>query len=91
MIGEDVPAENIHSAAFFSNGDYASCHAPLNYFPEPPIPTNWPLVMSFRSRHPGGANFCMADGSVRFVADSIELQLYQDLATKAGREIAELP
>ena len=34
MIGEDVPAENHHSAAYYANGDWASCHAPPNYFPE---------------------------------------------------------
>ena len=54
-VGEDVPAHNDHSVAFYANGDYASCHAPLNYFPNPPDPHNWPLVMSFRSLHPGGA------------------------------------
>ena len=32
MVGEDVPQQNNHSAWAFSNGDYASCHAPLNYF-----------------------------------------------------------
>jgi prepilin-type processing-associated H-X9-DG protein len=91
MIGEDVPEQNHHSAAFYSNGDYASCHAPLNYFPNPPDPDNWPRVMSFRSRHPGGVNFCLADGSVRFIADSIPRLQYQRLCTRAGKEIAEVP
>jgi prepilin-type N-terminal cleavage/methylation domain-containing protein len=36
LIGEDVPEQNSHSTAFYSNGDYASCHAPPNYFPKPP-------------------------------------------------------
>ena len=35
MVGKDVAEHNVHSAAFYSNGDYASCHAPLNYFPDP--------------------------------------------------------
>ena len=38
MLGEDLPRHNYHSAAFYSNGDYASCSAPLNFKPEPPIP-----------------------------------------------------
>src|SRR4029079_1628400 len=42
MIGEDVPDANWHSVAYYSNGDYSSCHAPLNYFPNPPQPWNWP-------------------------------------------------
>jgi prepilin-type N-terminal cleavage/methylation domain-containing protein/prepilin-type processing-associated H-X9-DG protein len=91
MVGEDVPESNHHSAAYYGNGDYASCHAPLNYFPDPPTPDSWPNVMSFRSRHPGGAHFCLADGSVRFFSERINYQLYQALATKAGGEKAFPP
>jgi len=91
MLGEDVPEFNHHSAAYYSNGDYASCHAPLNYFPNPNEPRNWWNVMSFRSRHAGGANFCMADASVQFVVDDINYQVYQALSTKAGKEVAQLP
>ncbi len=90
-VGEDVPEANHHSVAFYANGDYASCHAPLNYFPDPPAPNHWPTVMSFRSRHPGGAQFCLADGSVRFLSESISLELYQGLSTKAGREPVQVP
>ena len=91
MVGEDVPKQNQHSAAFYCNGDYASCHAPLNFFLDPPQPGNWPMVMSFRSLHPGGANFCMADGSVRFISETIELKPYQDLSTKNLGEVVTVP
>jgi prepilin-type N-terminal cleavage/methylation domain-containing protein/prepilin-type processing-associated H-X9-DG protein len=91
MVGEDTPDQNIHSAAFYSNGDYASCHAPINFFPIPPDPGNWPRVMSFRSRHTGGVNFCLADGSVRFVSQSIDRAQYQRACTRAGGEVANLP
>jgi prepilin-type N-terminal cleavage/methylation domain-containing protein/prepilin-type processing-associated H-X9-DG protein len=91
MLGEDVPQHNDHSAAFYSNGSWASCHAPLNFFPEPPTPKDWPNVISFRSRHSGGATFCLADGSVHFVSDSIDHRLYRSLSTKNGGEIAQLP
>jgi prepilin-type N-terminal cleavage/methylation domain-containing protein/prepilin-type processing-associated H-X9-DG protein len=91
LIGEDVPKHNNHSTAFYSNGDYASCHAPLNYMPTPPDPNNWPLVMSFRSMHPGGANFCLCDGSVNFIAETIDTVIYQSLSTKAGGETAQVP
>jgi prepilin-type N-terminal cleavage/methylation domain-containing protein/prepilin-type processing-associated H-X9-DG protein len=89
-VGEDVVAANHHSVAYYSNGDYSSCHAPLNYFPEPPAPNDWSSVMSFRSLHPGGAHFCFADGSVHYVSESIELAVYQGLSTKAGRETVSL-
>jgi prepilin-type N-terminal cleavage/methylation domain-containing protein/prepilin-type processing-associated H-X9-DG protein len=91
MVGEDVPEHNIHSAAFYSNGDYASCHAPLNHFPNPPDPGNWPRVISFRSRHSQGANFCLADGSVRFISQSVNRLQYQQLCTRAAGEVANLP
>ena len=91
MIGEDVVAHNNHSTAFYSNGDYCSTHAPLNFFPNPADPGNWPRVMSFRSRHTGGANFAMADGSVRFVPQSIDRLLYQRMATRSGGEVANMP
>jgi hypothetical protein len=38
MVGEDVPEHNNHSAAFYSNTDYASCHAPINFFSGPASP-----------------------------------------------------
>jgi prepilin-type N-terminal cleavage/methylation domain-containing protein/prepilin-type processing-associated H-X9-DG protein len=88
MVGEDLPQFNHHSAAFYSNGDYASCHVPLNHTPDP---GNWPDAISFRSRHPNGANFAWADGSVRFVARTIDHATYRAACTKAGRETSRLP
>ena len=88
-VGEDVAKWNTHTAAFFSNGDYASCHVALNTFHTDP--TYWPVTISFRSLHLGGANFCMADGSVRFVPDSVNVVVYRHLGTKAGGEVADLP
>lgn len=91
LLGEDVPEQNAASAAFYANGDWASCNGQLNYFFAPPQPLNWWNVMTFRSRHPGGANFCMADGSVRFVNESIAYAIYTSLSTKAEGEVALLP
>jgi prepilin-type N-terminal cleavage/methylation domain-containing protein/prepilin-type processing-associated H-X9-DG protein len=41
----------------------------------------------FKSFHPGGANFGMADGSVRFVKQSISYRTYNSLATRAVGEV----
>jgi len=86
LIGEDVPNENNHSAAYYANGDYAACHGPPNFFPRPSRPNDWWDVMTFRSRHPGGVLFTMADGATRFINESIDIALYQALSTKAGGE-----
>ena len=91
MVGEDVPMQNLRSGAYFTNGDWCSCHGPINYFRNPPSPGDWPNVMTFRSRHPGGAQFCMADGSVHFVAQNINHPLYRSLCTRDGGETALLP
>lgn len=91
MIGEDIAMHNDHSAAYSANSDYCSCHGQLNYVPDPPTPRDWWNVVTFRSRHPGGAQFCLADGSVRFVADTIEYVTYRGLCTKNRGEVVSLP
>ncbi|MBN2021356.1 MAG: DUF1559 domain-containing protein [Pirellulales bacterium] len=89
MVGEDVPAQNHHSVAYYANGDWASCHAPLNYFPD--TPNAWWNVMSFRSRHADVVHFCLVDGSVRPLSEQIDYMLYRALSTKAGGEVANVP
>jgi prepilin-type processing-associated H-X9-DG protein len=86
MIGEDLPEYNGHWAAYFSNTTVSSTNAPFNYLPQPPAPEKYEDVMGFRSRHPGGAHFAMADGSVNFFDEGIDYNLYQNLSTKAGGE-----
>jgi len=47
----------------------------------------YPRVNSFGSLHPGGANFAMADGSVRFIKQTIAQPSYHALGTRAGGEV----
>jgi len=91
MVGEDVVGQNLHSAAFYSNGDYCSCHGPPNYFVTPPTPGSWWNVMTFRSKHPGIVQFAIGDGSVRIISQNIDYNLYRYLATKAGGEAVSVP
>lgn len=44
-----------------------------------------------RSRHPGGVNVAMADGSLRFVADDVDPAVWKAAATRAGGESLTLP
>ena len=41
----------------------------------------------FRSKHPGGVNFGLGDGSVKFLKDSIAPAVLQSLGTRAGKEV----
>ena len=44
-------------------------------------------IMSATSLHSGGVNTCMADGSVRFVKNSINRMTWWGLGTRAGGEV----
>jgi prepilin-type processing-associated H-X9-DG protein len=59
----------------------------LNYSQIPGGPCNNLGQWGFRSFHPGGANFAFADGSVKFIKNSINLVTYRALGTRNLGEI----
>ena len=99
MIGEDVPELILWNAWSYSNGATGTCAIPPNTGVS--IPTgggigtadagNWPDRYSFRSRHPGGLQFALADGSVRYVPETVPQQIYEAMATIRGGEGLTLP
>jgi Protein of unknown function (DUF1559) len=42
--------------------------------------------LAFGSQHPGGAHFAVADGSVHFFDEGLDLTVYRELATRQGEE-----
>ena len=52
------------------------------------IPGHWLPLGSF---HPGGMNGLVADGSVTFLSDSMDLELYRQLTTVDGGEAVSVP
>jgi prepilin-type processing-associated H-X9-DG protein len=61
---------------------------PSNGTPAQPWNPGWwgRWALAARSRHPGGVNVCMADGSVHFVQNAIDLALWQAMASMDGGE-----
>ncbi|WP_417749310.1 DUF1559 domain-containing protein [Rosistilla oblonga] len=49
------------------------------------------LYAAARSYHPGGVMGAMADGSVRFFTETVDLAVWQAIGTRSGGEVAELP
>jgi prepilin-type N-terminal cleavage/methylation domain-containing protein len=54
-------------------------------------PEDVPNTLGFGSSHPGGLQFALADGSVRFLNKDIPRLIYRALATRAGGEALQLP
>ncbi len=59
--------------------------------PQAPCVVNgpdWSTVENYaRSRHPGGVDVCLADGSVRFIQNAISVTTWQALASIDGNEV----
>ncbi len=53
----------------------------------PPAQQKLPYAWVFSSRHPGGLNMGMCDGSVRFIKNTISVYAWGGLASIAGNEV----
>jgi prepilin-type processing-associated H-X9-DG protein len=44
------------------------------------------LITPASSYHSGGVNACFADGSIRFIAESVDAETWMAAGTPSGRE-----
>jgi prepilin-type processing-associated H-X9-DG protein len=51
------------------------------------LPTNPKAIGGFESFHDGGVNFAFGDGSVRFIAETIDTDVYQRLGHRADGQL----
>ena len=51
---------------------------------------DWPNNYNFNSRHTGGGNFGLGDGSVRFVSDNVDTEIYRSYASMSSGEVANM-
>ena len=102
LFGERLPIQGGAGSLWALNGSSAGTTVPINWQTtltnapgcSPGVfgSTNWNCRFSyaaggFKSSHPGGANFCMADGSVRFIKATINLATHCALGSRAGGEV----
>jgi prepilin-type N-terminal cleavage/methylation domain-containing protein len=86
-------ARNGWLASGNGNG-YCTTLIPINYdtckdtAPDPCNRScNWNTEVGFKSLHPGGAQFLLGDGSARFVAATINHQMYQYVGAKGDGQV----
>ena len=103
LLGEMMPKCSWHAQDGWMhfNSLWNATSAPINYptcpgepgFDEPLVNNlwggKWAVEQAFRSRHSGGASFALADGSVSFLQENIDYELYQRLGDRRdGRSVA---
>jgi len=97
FVGEILPNCHDHNGGFWywqGHGNaHASTSAMINDFRTCAGSTdqcnrqdNWNISWGFRSKHPGGAQFLLVDGSTRFLTQTIDYQLYQRLGGRQDEQ-----
>lgn len=94
IAGETLPAHNIFNGLYALNFPVASHSVPINIMQSDngnPATLDWARTAGYKSMHSQGANFALADGSVRFMSDTIDHFTYAALGSRAGGETVVTP
>jgi prepilin-type N-terminal cleavage/methylation domain-containing protein/prepilin-type processing-associated H-X9-DG protein len=86
MAGETLPSDCTFMGLYSQNFPLSGTSIPLNTM-ESAVDSNWFRTCGYKSKHSGGANFVMGDGSVTFLRTSIDYRVYNGLGTRAGGEV----
>jgi prepilin-type N-terminal cleavage/methylation domain-containing protein/prepilin-type processing-associated H-X9-DG protein len=102
-VGETIPSFCGYAATsgfvswtswYWFEGSVGTCGLPINYKSGMVVSTSataWQNNWGFMSRHSGGANFAMCDGSGQFLSQNIDPSVYRSLATIDGQETVSVP
>jgi prepilin-type N-terminal cleavage/methylation domain-containing protein/prepilin-type processing-associated H-X9-DG protein len=106
MEGEQLPDRTLHASLYNLNGSSATTNVPLSEDMSfcPRISGQSTLSNldlhnqnttqdcdGFKSSHPQACNFVMCDGSVHTWSVAIDYVLFNNMGTKAGRELVVVP
>lgn len=99
MVGETLPTQTGHVAAFSRNMSICSTNIPMNLMAtraQMPAPGMTDGTMhsvnpahrfnGFKSQHPGSVQFVLGDASVRGLNPQMDLTIYWGLGTRGGAE-----
>jgi prepilin-type processing-associated H-X9-DG protein len=101
FFGETINGHSVGNNNIWSNGNrcnssmrttFAPLNTPLGLAALVVAPPNPGSHCGFNSKHPGGANFALGDGSVTFILDDLDTTIYRAMSTRfPGADIAIVP
>lgn len=93
-FGSPVASQPSHGARWFDGfvlyTAYYHWWGPNSEIPDcakwAPLRSLWQMA---RSRHPGGVNMALCDGSVRFASETVDVRVWRTLGSRDGGEVVE--
>jgi prepilin-type N-terminal cleavage/methylation domain-containing protein/prepilin-type processing-associated H-X9-DG protein len=103
IVGERLPDQATAGSLWALNGSSGGTTVPINWqtnindngadcragdYTSTNLNCRWNYISGgFKSRHPGGANMAFCDGTVRFIKQSIALNIHCALGSRNGGEV----